>query len=393
MKRIKISKSNAKRLKVITILLAVVIFGTLLLIRSFAAVNTASIQPETGTFTGPAVPIAITGASGPGNNTAQFKSGGSTTPIQRMMASAPYYGAAINWPNANVSYQTAYNTHVQRVGKGKNPDMLRTFDTSLTGVWKWSDLSKPNVAGYDGGVWNSFKIDFAKASTGSQNSAWTASIKTIPINGRPKLITVHHEPENDVPSTNPDAWILNWIKSTVQIGRAIKAANHPEVVYGPIFMGKNYISDTPQTQSNNLHHFMKVASDNGLLDDLNEVTDFIGWDPYHEGSDLVPPKLDAPRDDFKYWFDIPYSFTQQYFPGKVVAVGETGLLNTVSETYRTAWLKTIKTWADNHPGKVLSVCYFDASIEKPWYLSLGPNGTISEPYQKLTAEYWGSLYK
>lgn len=395
LRRLKVSRKHAA---IVVTLLFFGAAGVITQAMSRAATPTVAFETESGTLkTGASV---VQDSSASGSRAVKFtKQVTGASPIERAMANAPYYGAGLYWPKAGVNYPTTYSTHVQRVGGGKKPNILRTFGSSTTGVWTWSNLqggatgtSSPTVTGHDGASWHSFKIDFSKASTGSQNAAWTASINTIPRDGKPKLITIHHEPENDLPSTNPNGWILDWIKAQVEIGKAVKAANHPDVLYGPIWMSKYYIVDTPRTQSNNLHNFMKVAADNGLLDDLQSVYDFIGWDPYHEGSTKNPPQITSPRNTAAYWFDPTLAFTEEYFPGKKYAIGETGMYNTVSDTDRTAWLRSIKSWVDARPGKVLAVCYYDASITAPWYLSLGSGGTVNEPYATGAAQFWGSLY-
>lgn len=387
-----------KHITIISVAVLVGVVGVVLQAISRAAVATVSFEVEQGALSGGTSTVIDTSAAS--GKAAKFATPAvGTTPIQRAMVNAPYYGVGLYWPKAGVNFPTTYNTHVQRVGQGKKPDILRTFGSSMTGAWTWSSLqggasgtSSPTVTGHDGASWHSFKIDFAKAASGSQNAAWTASVNTIPRDGKPKLLTIHHEPENDLPSTNPNGWILNWIKSQIEIGKAVKAAKHPDVLYGPIWMSKYYISDTPRTQVNNLHNFMKVASDNGLLDDLQSVYDFVGWDPYHEGSTKSPPQIAAPRNTAAYWFDDTLEFTEEYFPGKKYAIGETGMYNTVSDAERVAWLKSIKSWVDAHPSDVLAVCYYDASIQAPWYLSLGSGGTVNESYATGAARYWGSLY-
>jgi hypothetical protein len=91
----------------------------------------------------------------------------------------------------------------------------------------------------------------------------TKSIKTIPVDGKPKLITIYHEPENDPKGSDPDAWTLTWIKSQIEIGKAIKAANHPDVVYGPVFMSKYSVADLPATDQASTRRFIQIAEDNG----------------------------------------------------------------------------------------------------------------------------------
>ncbi|MDQ5886160.1 MAG: hypothetical protein QG628_557 [Patescibacteria group bacterium] len=330
MKKHTFSKSKQKQLKIGTVIISIAIIGSILLVNSFAATNTASIQPENGTFSGPAKPAIATGASG--GNAAQFSSN-ATSPIQRAMVNAPHWGATIkyynDWSNSGLSYPQSYALHVQRVGKGKKPDILRTFDSSTTGVWTWSTLrggptgdSSPTVTGHDGASWHSFKPNTEVSSTGSQNAAWTKSIKTIPVDGKPKLITIYHEPENDPKGSDPDAWTLTWIKSQIEIGKAIKAANHPDVVYGPVFMSKYSVADLPATDQASTRRFIQIAEDNGLLDDMNAVYDFIGWDPYHEGYAFDPPKLGATREKISYWMDAAEAFTEAKFPGKKLAIGE-----------------------------------------------------------------------
>lgn len=382
-----------KKNRLASVAILVAVTGSAFLLVSYAAVSSSTIEAESGTRTGSVVPVTDPTASAGSAILFGSKTTGISTPIQRAMVNAPHYGTSLYFKDADVSFLSSYNTHVTRVGNGKKPDMLRTFGSSMTGAWTWSSISHPNVSGHNKGVWHSFKVDFAKAASGSQNAAWTASVKTIPVDGRPKMITIHHEPENDVPSTNPDAWILNWVKSQVEIGKAVKAANHPDVTYGPVLMSRWYIDGLPKTDKGSLYRFMDVAQKNGLLDDLNQVYDFIGWDPYHDGSMDEPQRLAAPRNNAKHYYDVPYAFTKEFFPDKKFAIGETGVTANTSESYRVDWFKTIKAWVDSKPGQVLAVCYYDAGMKYNWYLSLGTGGTVSEPYQQAAARYWGSLYK
>jgi hypothetical protein len=376
----------------------IVIFGLigLLFVLFVSAAPYSSSETENGTISGSALIANDPNASG--GKLVAFGQSQTVKPIDRIMSEAPYYGAGLYWPIARtqdgVDDNDEYRIHVERVGKGKKPDVLRVFGSSTTGSWKWPNVADANVTGHDGVTWVSFKIDTTAAASGSQNTAWTNSVKTISTTGKPVMITVHHEPENDAPDTGTDAWILNWIKAQVQIGKAVKAANNPNVVYGPIFMGKYYLTDISATSPKNLNNYMKVASDNGLLDDLQSLYDFVGWDPYHEGTRTDKKvNLNPPRDTADYWFSAGEDFNDKYFPGKKFAIGETGYVNELPELGRLNWLKSIKSWVDARPNKVLAVCYFDASITVNWYLSLGPGGRIDTPYQKQVAEYWGSLYK
>jgi hypothetical protein len=396
-------KRSLKRYKTpIMVVCFVVILGFGLLYSLFAAVSTGSVEPELGTNSGATV---ITGDSTASNSQyVQFKSATASTPIQRAMVNAPHWGATIkyynDWSNSGLSYPQSYALHVQRVGKGKKPDILRTFDSSTTGVWTWSTLrggptgdSSPTVTGHDGASWHSFKPNTEASSTGSQNAAWTKSIKTIPVDGKPKLITIYHEPENDPKGSDPDAWTLTWIKSQIEIGKAIKAANHPDVVYGPVFMSKYSVADLPATDQASTRRFIQIAEDNGLLDDMNAVYDFVGWDPYHEGYAFDPPKLGATREKISYWMDAAEAFTDAKFPGKKLAIGETGYENRLPEDGRLRWIQDWKPWADARKGKLLAVCYFDASIKVRWWLGLGSDGLTTSAYQKSPAEFWGSLYR
>lgn len=390
------------RLLLLAVCLVAAIGSYFMLQRVFAALSFARYEAEAGTLSGAVSVISDNNASS-GQAIGFTAVAEETTPLQRAMANAPHYGVGLYWPKAGVNYKTTYDTHVQRVGQGRKPDILRTFGDDQDGVWTWATLqggasgqSSPTVTGHDGANWHSFKINFTAAASGSQNTAWTNSIKTIPIDGKPKMITIHHEPENDVTS---DSWWLNWIKANVEIGKAVKAANHPDVLYGPIFMSRYHITTNATTDKGNLNNMVRIATENGLMDDLNDVYDFIGWDPYNEGSATSPQKITAAMtsqyDTASYYFDIPYNFTQEHFPGKKFAIGETGLYSTGlgTDNYRKTWLQRVKAWVDAHPGNVLAVCYYDASITAPWYLSLGSGGTMNESYQTGVAQYWGSLYK
>lgn len=394
---------NRRNLRFKAVIIAFVIVGIVLILQTKAATNATSLEAESGNRSGSASIVTNNLASG-GSAIKYSSPSSGTTPIDRAMVNAPHWGTAIkyynDWSNSGLNYRQSYALHTERVGKGKKPDIIRTFDSSDNGVWNWSTLnggatgdSSPTVTGHDAAVWHSFKPDIEASSTGSQNAAWTNSIKTMPVDGRPKLITVFHEPENDNKGSDPDAWMLTWAKSQLEIGKAIKAANHPDVVYGPIFMSKHTVADLPAADQSSTRRFLKVIKDNGLLDDLNQVYDFVGWDPYHEGYSFDPPKLGAEREKISYWMDAAEAFTDLNFPGKKLAIGETGYENRLPEDGRLRWIQNYKTWADARKGKLLAVCYFDASIEVRWWLGLGSDGLTSSPYQKQVAEFWGSLYR
>jgi hypothetical protein len=388
-------KNNSKYMNVIIVVVVMASIGLAMLFIVTASTNSSGIESERGIRIGTRLVSDDPTASN--NEYIQFNKYPQSIGTQRLMAEAPLWGAAIYYPIAqqydDVDDNDEYRIHVERTGRGKKPDILRVFAGSANGVWRWPNVEDADVIGHDGATWVSFKINTSSVVSGSQNAAWTNSVKTIPTTGKPVMLTIHHEPENDAPSTGTDEWILNWIKAQIQIGKAIKAANNPNVAYGPVFMGKYYMTDISRTNPKNLHNYMKIASDNGLLDDLQSVYDFVGWDPYHEGSYKEPPQIAAPRNTAAYWYDDAEDFTDVYFPGKKFAIGETGFDNRVDETARLNWFKSIKAWVDARPGKIMAVCYYDASQGKNSWISLGTGGRLATPYQKRPAEFWGSLYK
>ena len=397
-----LSKLPSSRILIPVVALA----GMVFILSAAAASQSISLESEGGTRSGSVNPIDVSDASG--SKAIQFGTvaSGQSAAMNRVMANAPYWGAGLYWPRAReageVDDQKEFDVHVERVGRGKKPDVLRVFGgtgDANNGNWTWPNVADANVKGHDGITWVSFKVDLATVASGSQTANWVKSIKTIPTTGPPVILTIHHEPENDAPSssiTAADPWVKNWLKAQVEIGRAVQQANNPNVVYGPIFMGKYYLGDVSETHPRSLYRWMALAEKEGLLDDLNQVYDFVGWDPYHEGSRTDKegfPKLAPPRDTADYWFKQSLAFNKKYFPGKEFAIGEIGYVNEHPEAQRLAWLQDVKKWVDERPGEVMAVCYFDASINVNWYLSLGVGGRLATPYQKQVAEFWGSLYK
>lgn len=134
MKKQKLRHLNKPSWRII-VPIAVIVIGCATLLLTKAAQPTTSFEAESGNNTGSAQKFLSDSTA---SNRGYIKFG-SNSNINRLLVNAPYFGAGLNWPKAGVNYQTSYNTHVQRVGN-KKPSMLRTFGTSLNGVWNWNNI-------------------------------------------------------------------------------------------------------------------------------------------------------------------------------------------------------------------------------------------------------------
>ena len=263
--------------------------------------------------------------------------GAATTPLPSAGAKESNAQAFTNH-EANVGTIGIYRTY--SVGQWPATWAAMT-DGALYGTWqtRWS--------------WCSFKPDVTLMGNGSLNTSLAAFIDSIPVTKYPRLFTYFHEPGDNFTTT---AARISWKRAAFQFGKTIQAAKRPDILVGPIFTsGSTVANDT-------------LLMDSDPTIDINSVSDFCGYDPYHERS----------RKGFADCWTTPYlgaagltkymtpclNFRDKYFPGKPFAIGEHGACNdekTPVGQRRSDWLAAMENWSQTAANNVLAVCYYDAT--------------------------------
>jgi hypothetical protein len=292
------------------------------------------------------------------------------------------FGAAIT------PYPGTGRNHAQEVAQHEADcgiiNCLRTYTAATTPLpFDWLDMpsfsgsTDPTVGDWENRwSWHSIKPDPQATASGSLFDDIVTSIISIPVTGKKRLITSWHEPDagTKVPGIMSHA---EWKQQAYQFGLAVRAANHPDVLYGPVFSSTFTLAKATDLM-------------NATADDLRSVCDFVGFDPYHEASKTG--QYGAPYDDISYYFDGVVDWRDTYFAGIPLAIGETGFIaDPLDVNRKAAWLVNLEQWcADND---VLVCCYFDANVNTFWYLRIyNDGGAAPYPVDAPAIAAWSGIY-
>lgn len=296
------------------------------------------------------------------------------------------FGAAVwypGWPGGR--YVDMFAHHVSNVG---TPSIVRTYSTENSMVWDWATMgggasgtNSPTTAGWeDRASWHSMKSDMAAIANGSRFEAIKASVETIPVTGHKRMLTLWHEPENDTQFTGE-----TFLRATMEFGHAVHAAEHPDVLCGPIFMSAWYITGVPVTNDRNITGWVQQAESLGILEDLRAAVDFVGFDPYHEGS--KSGNVTGQWADPGFYWDLPRLWVAEWFPAAKFAIGEWGFMPQHDSDARAVFIAAVEAYCDEH--NLLACCYWDSALTLKWYIWRDINGDIDT----ASCNAWGSLYQ
>lgn len=255
--------------------------------------------------------------------------------------------------------------------------ILRSYDGGAPlNFFSKSDAGGSRAAGAPGWTrrasWHSMKPDVTQLASGSLDGWARDYLDSIPVTGHRRMLTLWHEPKSKIASGTftADAWK----RALYRFGRIVREYGHPDVQFGPCFAAQWDL-----TGAGNLDSIM-AANDV----DLFSVCDFIGWDPYHEGSksgdysDSLTPG---------HYIDPLLSWSLWNAPGLPVCIGETGVIPSATDPdARPRWIESLADYVQQKDIEV--VCYFDASAGNPWWLRRAADGTFDEQSSRT----WGLHY-
>lgn len=275
------------------------------------------------------------------------------------------FGAAVTvGPNTGLTETQEFASHETDCGE---MSIYRCYDGGMPTNWTTAALGATQRPGSDAWVWLSIKPDVNTVISGGYDSAIASLVNSIPVvPGVKYMLTAWHEPEGKVKQAafgGPELFTATqWKQMAYRVGQVVRSLGRSDVMYGPVFMSLYTIATA--------NYGVEVIW-NAPGGDLNEVIDFIGWDPYHEGSNKTTPdystgQLGTAGVEF-YFTDITV-WSQQNAPGKAIAIGETGMQNNPAAlNMRPDWLYALETFAKEQ--NYLCVCYFDSGVGSgPWWL-------------------------
>jgi hypothetical protein len=281
------------------------------------------------------------------------------------------FGAAVTaYPGTGRNHSAEVMAHEIDCGPMQ---MLRTYDGGKPKSWfsasNANGAVSPAIAGWTRRAsWHSVKPPIADLASGALDGWVRDYIESIPETGVQRWLTVWHEPITKIRngSLDPELWLLG----NRRFGRVVGDVGHPDVRFGPCFAGKWDLTGS------------FTLDDLGLTEEDIELWDFIGWDPYHEGSKngnySIP--LSDYLDPLVYWSHVTA-------PDVPIAIGETGFIpNPADPMARARYLAEVADYAREH--NFAAVCYFDASVTTPWYLRRMPDG-FPDP---ISGKAWGLNY-
>lgn len=297
----------------------------------------------------------------------------------------PVFGAAVTaYPHTSHTQAQEFAAHQAACGP---MGIHRQYDGApgMPSSWSATAAGATVYTGWeDRWTWTSVKPNVTNVISGALDgviAAWLASIPAAKP-GIKRMITCWHEPEAKVPGTfSADQW-----KACVyHFGELVRDAGRSDLLYGPIFMSKFTLA-TVQT-----------LWDSPAAGDLNDVIDFVGWDPYNEDSSNTPKTYgtaQAGMAGMEYYFTDLTVWTQQHAPGKPVAIGETSFQpDEANLSRRVDFIAALEQFAIEQ--RYLAVCWFDASITTPWWLRVyeatrGNDTTLTADTASIDA--WADVY-
>lgn len=372
------------------------------------SMDDAAWPAPVGTFTPPAGdPILYhwDGTTSLGIETAYHWDGAVSTPIPTLAVAdtvAPPTGELATVFGANVgsvpplggggqTHRQAVQQHIALMG---NPPVLRSFLQGIPSTW--ANTGDDALEGDWEGRWSwiSMKPGVTALASGSLDQAIVNYVSSIPITGNKRILTVHHEPENDGTSLSAAAYKNAYYR----FGQVVKSVGHPDVLVGPIFMARYNLMSSGSGHSANAI----ITANTGT--DLGDVSDFIGWDPYFETSEAGTFRNDLTGE----WYFQPLAdyVADVFGPDMPIAFGETGCMNNVSAingfavgAYRPWMMLEVERWCLEN-GNVLACCYFDnTGFDVPWFIRVitagrGSDGWPGAPYptDQASIDTWAGVY-
>jgi hypothetical protein len=302
------------------------------------------------------------------------------------------FGAAVTiGPNTGLTESQEFVSHENEVGE---MSIYRCYDGGMPSNFVTAALGATQRPGSNAWIWLSIKPDVNNVISGSYDDEITSLVNTMPVvPGIKYMLTSWHEPEGKVKQASlggPELFTATqWKQQAYRVGQVVRSLGRSDVMYGPIFMSQYTIATA--------NYGVDVLW-NAPGGDLNEVIDFIGWDPYNEDTGKAVPTYGPNHIGMigveTYFTDITV-WSQQNCPGKPVAIGETGFQNNPADlTMRPNFLLALETFAKEQ--NYICVCYFDSGVGSgPWWLRwyqtthMDPNSSVKDP---LSIEAWSEVY-
>lgn len=302
--------------------------------------------------------------------------------------------AVAPYPDRTETYAQSYVSHNADIGVTMG--CLRSYSTpSQAWPTTWAGLggNHPRQGDWEHRwSWHSMKNDPISISSGAQFTNIVNFVNSIPVTGYKRLLTWWHEP--DVGTKIPDTMSFAQAKAMLyEAGRAVKAANHPDVLYGPVFGSKFTFTKADQI----------IAATSVTTAALASVCDFIAWDPYHlasmDADDYSAAKQGA--SGVAYYLDPCIDWNTTHFPGIPLAIGEWGYRpNQADLTMRPAYLQA---FVDRCAAVgATCVCYFDDAVrlQSEVFIRIysnprtprSTNITASWATDALSIAKWAALY-
>lgn len=306
----------------------------------------------------------------------------------------PVFGTAVTaYPNTGHTQAQEFAAHETACGR---VGIHRVYDATANMNLTWSTIAA-GAANYDGWqdrwIWVSVKPDVIQLANGSLDANIQALFDSIPASkpGIKIMWTCWHEPEAKVKQAvygGPELFTADeWKAAAYKFGQLVRAQNRDDFLYGPIFMSK-FTLNTPDYGVN--------AIWSAGTQDLNDVIDFIGWDPYNEDSNKNNySSTFQGQAGVEYYFTDIVVWSQNNTPGKPIAIGETGFVpDETTLTRRPDFLNALETFAIGQ--RFLAVCYFDSGVGNgPWFLrayeaTRGNTATLTNDAGSTSA--WAAIY-
>lgn len=267
--------------------------------------------------------------------------------------------AVAPYPDRTETYAQAYASHNADIGVEMG--VLRSYSTTAqTWPTTWSALggNHPRQGNWlERWSWHSMKNDPISIASGAQYQNIINFVTSIPVTGYKRMLTWWHE--SDVGTKIPDNMSYSQCKQMLyEAGRAVKAAGHPDVLYGPVWGSKFTISKANTIMAATWGG-LTVAQSTALL---ASVLDFSAWDPYNlasQNGDYSAGFQGAAGAAF--YLDACKDWNDTYFPNARFAIGEVGYRPTLTDlTLRPQFMQAYVDRCASF--NALAVCYFDDAV-------------------------------
>lgn len=293
---------------------------------------------------------------------------------------------------AGQTHKQAVQEHIALMG---NPPILRSFLQGIPSTWANTGDDALEGDWENRWSWISMKPGVSALASGSLHQQIVDYVSSIPVTGKKRLLTAHHEPENDGTAISA----ATYKNAYYQFGQSVQSVGHPDVLVGPIFMARYNLFSSGSGHSANAI----ITANTGT--DLGDVSDFIGWDPYFETSEAGTFRNDLTG---AWYFQPLADYVHDTFgPDMPIAFGETGCMNNVAPingfavgAYRPWMMLEVERWCLEN-GNVLACCYFDnTGFDVPWFIRVitdkrGSDGWPGAPYptDQASIDTWAGVYQ